>query len=378
MSLSKMAKQNCTPAAYYRGGTSRALIFQAKDLPKNRGVWPQVFLGVIGSPDPNGRQLDGLGEGISSLSKICVVSPSMRPGIQVDFTFVQVGVKNTDVDYSGSCGNMTSAIGPFAIDSGLIRVAECATMATVRIYNTNTDKIIDSTFPVSEGEAVAQGQFAIDGVSGTGSRIQLDFLSPAGSKTGKLLPTGNIVDTFDGIKTCCIDVGNPSVFAAAEDLGIHGAMLPDETQKHTNLLERLEAIRQQAANAMGIAKSRATVPASIPKICFVSLPSTHALLSGELLDRSSVDVVVRAISVGQPHRALPITTGLSVSVAARIPGSIVHACIPGRSAKKEELTIGHPSGRLVVGAKFNNRGDVEKATVFRTARRLMEGKVFWK
>src|SRR5947207_7772879 len=142
-----MMKQNCAPAAYYRGGTSRGLIFQAKDLPKNRRNWRSVFLGVIGSPDPNGRQLDGLGGGISSLSKICVVSPSMRPGIQVDFTFVQVGVKNTDIDYSGNCGNMTSAIGPFVIDSGLIEVTESATSATVRIYNTNTDKIIHSTFP---------------------------------------------------------------------------------------------------------------------------------------------------------------------------------------------------------------------------------------
>lgn len=371
-------RQNSIPAAYYRGGTSRALIFHQKDLPAKREDWKPIFLGTIGSPDPNGRQLDGMGGGVSSLSKICVVAPSEHPNAQIDFTFVQVGVRNSAIDYAGNCGNMTSAIGPFAIDSGLIKPTETSGLNTVRLYNTNTDKIIHVTFPVSDGEAVADGDFAIDGVSGTAAKIQLDFIDPAGSKTGALLPTGNTVDIFDGIRSTCIDVGNPCVFVKAEDLGIDGTMLPDDTQVYPGLLERLESIRKQATVAMGIAKTFDEVPPSIPKICFVSPPSRHKLLSGEELDENTVDVVVRAISTGQPHRALPITSGLSVSAAAKLPGSVLSECLTGNSADSEELRIGHPSGKLVVGAKYNNDGKLERATVFRTARRLMEGKVYWK
>ena len=171
-------KQNRLPAAYYRGGTSRAIIFRQQDLPKDRKAWEEIFCGVIGSPDSNGRQLDGLGGGISSLSKVCVVGPSSHPEADVDYTFAAIGVKDRDVDYSANCGNMTSAIGPFAIDTGLIK-AERDGQATVRIHNTNTDKMIHCTFPVEEGEAVAHGSFAIDGVAGTAAKIELAFMHPA-------------------------------------------------------------------------------------------------------------------------------------------------------------------------------------------------------
>jgi 2-methylaconitate cis-trans-isomerase PrpF len=171
-------KQNRLPAAYYRGGTSRAIIFRQQDLPTDRKDWESIFCGAIGSPDTNGRQLDGLGGGISSLSKVCVVGPSSHPEADVDYTFAAIGVKNWDVDYSSNCGNMTSAIGPFAIDTGMIE-AEGDTDATVRIHNTNTGKIIHSTFPVVEGEAVSQGTFAIDGVAGTAAKIELAFINPA-------------------------------------------------------------------------------------------------------------------------------------------------------------------------------------------------------
>jgi 2-methylaconitate cis-trans-isomerase PrpF len=171
-------KQNRLPAAYYRGGTSRAILFRQQDLPTDRREWEQIFCGVIGSPDPNGRQLDGLGGGISSLSKICVVGPSSHPDADVDYTFAAIGVKNWDVDYSSNCGNMTSAIGPFAIDTGMLKSNEDGE-ATVRIHNTNTGKIIHSTFPVTDGEAQAYGDFAIDGVAGTAARIELAFINPA-------------------------------------------------------------------------------------------------------------------------------------------------------------------------------------------------------
>jgi 2-methylaconitate cis-trans-isomerase PrpF len=169
--------QNRLPASYYRGGTSRAIIFREKDLPEDRKEWGPIFCGALGSPDPNGRQLDGLGGGISSLSKICVVGPSKHPEADVDYTFAAIGVKNIDVDYSSNCGNMASAIGPFAVDSGMIRVKEDGEV-TIRIHNTNTGKIIHSTFPVVQGEAAADGSFAIDGVPGTGAKIELAFINP--------------------------------------------------------------------------------------------------------------------------------------------------------------------------------------------------------
>lgn len=169
--------QNRLPAAYYRGGTSRAIIFREQDLPPNRQEWAPIFCGAIGSPDPNGRQLDGMGGGISSLSKICVVGPSKHPEADVDYTFAAIGVKNTDVDYSSNCGNMASAIGPFAVDSGLVGAKEDGDV-TVRIHNTNTGKIIHATFPVAQGEAAAEGSFAIDGVAGTAAKVQLAFINP--------------------------------------------------------------------------------------------------------------------------------------------------------------------------------------------------------
>lgn len=382
---SRKSRQNRIPAAYYRGGTSRALLFHQKDLPANKDDWRSIFLGTIGSPDPNGRQLDGMGGGISSLSKICVVGPSTRPDAQVEFTFVQVGVKNDGIDYAGNCGNMSSAIGPFAVDSGLIHPTVNGNegkpeTTTVSLYNTNTQKIIHATFPVTTdgSETVYDGDFAIDGVAGTASKIQLDFVDPGGSKTGKLLPTGNVVDTIDGVEVTCIDAGNPCVFVRASDLGVDGTMLPQETETRPDLLGRLESLRAKAAVAMGMATTVKDVPASIPKICFVSEPVQHQLLSGETLETDSVDVVVRAISTGQPHKALPITCGLSVSAAARLEGSLVQQCLSGAAAHKTEVVVGHPSGQLVVGAFYDEAGKLVRATIFRTARRLMEGGIFWK
>lgn len=392
-----LQKQSSIPASYYRGGTSRALIFNAHHLPPNRTDWTPIFLGTIGSPDPYGRQLDGMGGGISSLSKICVVKPSQRPDAQVEFTFVQVGVKDAIVDYAGNCGNMTSAIGPFVVDSGLIKVEpptapeeqQQQRQLTVKLYNTNTDKIIHATFPICDGEAVASGTFSIDGVAGTGSKVRLDFIDPAGSKTGSLLPTGNRVDTImDGIRATCIDVGNPCIFVPAEEIlsgtTLPATLLPDEIQSHPELLSKLETIRRHATVKMGMSRSLEEVPPSIPKICLVSRPSTHRLSSGEVMDERSVDVVARAISTQQPHKALPITTGLALSAAARMEGTVVAECLRSAGGGSEagfaadEVVIGHPSGRLVVGAKYDKWGVLERATVFRTARRLMEGRVFWK
>ncbi|KAL1849383.1 hypothetical protein Daus18300_013265 [Diaporthe australafricana] len=365
---SSFRKQNSLPAAYYRGGTSRAVIFRQEDLPSNRDEWTEPFLGVIGSPDPHGRQLDGMGGGLSSLSKICVVGRSTREDADVDYTFVSLGIKNKQVDYSSNCGNMSSAVGPFAVDSGTVQAPEGRTEDEfmVRIHNTNTGKIIHATFPVADGEAVAHGDFSIDGVSGTAAPIRLDFVKPAGSRTGKLLPTGNVTDTFEGVTTTCIDVANPCCFVLASDLGVDGRLSPQEIEDHPTLTATLDKIRRQVGVRMGLAASPEEVPGSVPKIAFVS-PNAD---SGD-------SVVARAMSVGQPHKAIPVTVALALAAASKLPGSTVSKCMsvePGDAG----LVIHHASGTLHVDAKYDDKGELEKTTVFRTARRLMEGKIFWK
>ncbi|PLB51459.1 DUF453-domain-containing protein [Aspergillus steynii IBT 23096] len=364
--LSTSRKQRSLPAAYYRGGTSRAVFFKEQDLPPSRTQWDPIFRSVIGSPDPHGRQLDGMGGGISSLSKVCVVGKSTRPDADVDYTFVSLGVKNTDVDYSSNCGNMISAVGPFAIDAQLV-APDTTDSASVRIHNTNTGKIINSSFPVVDGEAASSGDFSIDGVSGTAARIQLDFIDPAGSVTGKLLPTGSARDVFDGVTATCIDVGNPCVFVQASDLGVKGNLTPDEITTNADLLQQLDSIRRQAGVKMGIAETPASVPGSIPKICLVSSPTS-----------SEVDLVARAMSVGQPHKAVPITVALALAAAARVPESTVAEVSNKDLVDSAGITINHASGNLLVGADIDETGRLKFATVFRTARRLFEGRIFWK
>ncbi|KAJ6115767.1 hypothetical protein N7523_006184 [Penicillium sp. IBT 18751x] len=373
-------KQCSLPAAYYRGGTSRAVFFKREDLPRHRKDWDSVFRGVIGSPDPYGRQLDGLGGGISSLSKVCVVGKSTHRDADVDYTFVSLGIKNTDVDYSSNCGNMSSAVGPFAVDSRLFPVESSHGNVSIRIHNTNTGKLIRSSFPVVDGEAAADGDFSIDGVAGTAARVQLDFINPAGSVTGKLLPTGNVIDTIDGISATCIDAANPCVFVRAEDLGLEGNLTPDEMTAHLDLLTRLDSIRRQAGVKMGLAHTLAAVTGSIPKIAVVARPSASGRRDIEQKQTSAdVDLLARALSVGQPHKAVPITVALALAAAARVPGSTVAQTIAGKEPiDNAGITIGHASGNLLVGANFEENGTLATATVFRTARRLFEGRIFWK
>ncbi|KAJ5683316.1 hypothetical protein N7462_006481 [Penicillium macrosclerotiorum] len=374
-------RQNSLPAAYYRGGTSRAVFFRQEDLPSERKHWDSIFRGVIGSPDPYGRQLDGLGGGISSLSKVCVVGPSTHHDADVDYTFVSLGIKNTDVDYSSNCGNMISAVGPFAVDSGLLTfAAKGAGSAKVRIHNTNSGKIIHSLFPVVDGEADSGGDFSIDGVAGTAARIQLDFINPAGSATGKLLPTGHATDTIDGIEATCIDAANPCVFVRACDLGVDGNLTPDEISAHRDLLRRLDSIRRQAGVRMGLAETNTAVPGSIPKICLVAAPSaSNARDKVQKQTSTDIDLLARALSVGQPHKAVPITVALALAAAARVPGSTVAEVVIGKDlVDTSGITIGHASGNLLVGASFDADGTLSSATVFRTARRLFEGRIFWK
>lgn len=373
-----MRKQQRLPAAYYRGGTSRAVIFKAQDLPLDRKQWPAIFRGVIGSPDPHGRQLDGMGGGISSLSKVCVVGPSsVGEDADVDYTFAAIGVKDDDVDYSSNCGNMSAAIGPFAVDSGLFKIPLKDGECVVNIHNTNTGKIIRSTFSVVDGEAAASGDFALDGVAGTAAPVRLDFLNPAGSKTGKLLPTGQRADKFEieaaQADMTCIDAGNPCVFVKAQDLlqqdvSKFSSISPQEMDENKNLMENLDRIRRAAGVKMGLGKDPGDIPGSVPKIAMVWAPQP-----GE-----KGSICVRALSVGQPHKAVPVTVALSLAAAAQLPGTVVHACARSQEGGTDALEIRHPTGSIVVDAAYSNTGDLESAAVYRTARRLMEGTIFWK
>ena len=372
------------PAVFMRGGTSNAIVFRQEDLPDNRALWPQIFLAAIGSPDPNGRQLDGMGGGISSLSKVCVIGPPSRPDADVDYTFAQIFVKEAGVDFSGNCGNMSSAVGPFAVDEGLVPASGDA--AVVRIHNTNTNKIIVSRFPLDDGVAAVDGDFVLPGVAGTGAPVRLEFLDPGGSKTGELLPTGNPVDTLDVpgvgcIEASLVDAANPGAFVRAEDLGRSGTEMPGELDTDHALLAKLDAIRCQASIRMGLARTVAEAQAisSVPRVGFVAAPRAADTLSGDRLSAEDMDFIVRMISVGQPHRATPLTAAMCLAVAACIEGGIVHQVARAPGVPDQDIRIAHPSGVTTVSAEVRRAQDrwfTESVVVYRTARRLMDGWVY--
>lgn len=376
--LLRMAKNRCVQAAYWRGGTSRAIVLKRKDLPSNEDEWPSIFQNIMGSPDPYGRQLDGMGAGISSLSKVCVVAPSNSSDADVDYTFYAVGVKEDEVDTAGNSGNIIAAIGPYAYENAMLKSKQPEDgEVEVRIMNTNTDKVIRSTFSVLDGELDISGDFSIDGVSGTSSSIRLDFLNPEGSKTGKTLPTGNVTETIDGMEVSCVDAGNPCVFVKAESLGLNHPALPDELLEKPNFLQQIEKLRHSAAVHMGLIAEDEQTARTIPKVGLVSVPVDHRLLSGETQQESEVDVIIRVISDRQPHRAIPITATICSAVAAKIKGSIVEQCVRQPTIRSDSILIGHASGRIPATASVDSDGNVEFGTVFRTARKLMEGKVFY-
>ncbi len=369
--------QTALRAVYVRGGTSRALVFRQNDLPPGTppracAAWDPIFLAALGSPDPGGRQLDGLGGGISSLSKVAIVGAPTRADADVDYTFAQVGVTEPVVSYVGNCGNISSAIGPFAVDEGL--VAATGDEAVVRIHNTNTAKVIEARFPLAGGRAAVAGDTAIAGVAGTGAPIRLAFRDPGGAATGRLLPTGNVRDRLvvaggDVLDVSLVDAANPLVFVAASALGVRGDETPDDLSRRERLA-RFEGIRVAAAVAMGLADEThaRTVMKNMPLVAIVSPPADPAV----------ADVTVRMISSGLPHRAVPLTGAMCLAIAARIPGSVVAACVdPARNAD-DDLRVAHASGVLPVAATVRVTGGAvvaEEAVVYRTARRLMQGEV---
>ena len=374
-------KQLKIPAVFMRGGTSNAVVFNAKDLPVDRAQWDEIFLAAIGSPDPYGRQLDGMGGGVSSLSKVCVVGPSTRPDADIDYTFAQVQVKEAKVEYGANCGNMSSAMGPFAVDEGLVKAS--GNEALVKVHNTNTKKLIWSRFPLDDGLSAVEGELAIPGVAGTGAPVKLEFREPGGATTGKLLPTGNVADTLDvpgmgQVQVSMVDAANACVFVRVADLGITGTELPDEIDANPGLLKKLSAIRIAASVAMGIAKTpeEAAKRAAVPFVGFVAPPQDAKTLTGETIKAADVDLTARMMSNGQPHRALPLTVTLCTAVAARIEGSIVHRLTRRNGDPQAEIRIAMPSGVLTVAASVTRKDGqwhAEQGAFYRTQRRMFEG-----
>ncbi len=377
-------RQKAIRAVFMRGGTSKAIVFHQQDLPADRAQWDAIFLAALGSPDPNGRQLDGMGGAISSLSKVCVVGPPTHPEADIDYTFAQVSVGDACVDYNSNCGNMSSAMGPFAVDESLVEAR--GDEAHVVIHNTNTGKLIDATFPLDDGRAAVEGSLEIPGVAGTGAPVRLEFRDPGGAGTGKLLPSSQALDVLDvpglgRVEASLVDAANACVFIEADRVGITGTEAPVDLDARAELMEMLEAIRCVAGVAMGLGDSvehiRRKSPSN-PKIGLVAEPRDAVDLSGRTIRADAGDLTARMVSMGNVHRALPLTGALCLGVAARIDGSMVHRHTRGSRNDLGEIRILQPSGLTVVGAQVEQTDDgwhARLASVYRTQRRLFEGSV---
>lgn len=373
-------QQHRIPAVFMRGGTSKGVILQRRHLPADERKWDGLFLSAMGSPDPNGRQLDGMGGGVSSVSKICVLGPPTRADADVDYTFAQVLIRESHVDYNALCGNMTAAVGPYAADEALVKVS--GENAAVRIHNTNTGKIIIARFAMDGGFAAVDGDCEISGVPGSGAPVLLEFADPAGASTGKLLPSGAVAEDlelaeFGKVQVSMIDVSNACVFVKAENIGLRGTELPAEIEGNPRVMALLDDIRLSASVRMGIATDRtaARKKTTIPYVAFVAPPASASTLSGDMLPAAGVDFVARAMSNGQAHRALPLSVSMCLAAASKIEGSVVHGVC--RSDRADEaLRISMPSGDLRVTAdveQANGEWSVKRGGFYRTQRRLFEG-----
>ncbi len=372
------------PASFWRGGTSRAVFFKEEDIASyDAPTRDLIILAALGSPDPYGRQVDGLGGGISSLSKVGIIGRSTDAEIDVRFTFGQVDVERPFVDYIGTCGNMSAAIGPFALDEGWVRPIEPVT--PVRVLSTNTGKHYLAYVPVRDGQAETEGDYSIDGVPGPGARIALEFLDPGGSTGGLLLPTGLTTDTLvlesgRRVTVSLVDAAAPMVFVLAEAMGASATELPQDLDANHALQGLLEDIRAQAAVQLGMAASVAQAREKVkafPKIAMVAPPTAFRTTRATPIGPDEVDLVSRMISMGKTHRTFAGTSSMCLAVAAAIPGTVVHAVT--RQALPDRVRIGHPAGIMEVGAKVSPAGDdwrVASVTTQRTARRIMDGFIY--
>ncbi|WP_114418955.1 2-methylaconitate cis-trans isomerase PrpF [Marinospirillum perlucidum] len=374
------------PATYIRGGTSKGVFFNIKDLPEAAQVpgkaRDSILLRVIGSPDPYGKQIDGMGGATSSTSKTVILAPATEPGHDVDYLFGQVSIDKEFVDWSGNCGNLSAAVGAFAIHSGLVdanRLPENG-MAEVRIWQANIKKTIVTRVPMTNGEVQETGDFELDGVTFPAAEIPVEFMDPADGE-GAIFPTGNLVDDLEvpGVgtfKATLINAGIPTIFLNAEEIGYTGTELQEAINNDADALTRFETIRAQGAVKMGLIKDVAEAAARqhTPKVAFVAPPKTYTSSSGKAVEADKVDLLVRALSMGKLHHAMMGTAAVAIGTAAAIPGTLVNLAAGGGDRK--EVTFGHPSGTLKVGAEaslVDGQWSVDKAIMSRSARILMEG-----
>lgn len=367
------------PVSILRGGTSKGAYILEQDLPENREEWEPVLLTLMGSPDQ--KQIDGLGGGQSVTSKVAIIKKSEQEGADVDYTFAQVSVDKPIVSYKGNCGNISSGVGPFALEKGLVEMKEG--MTPVRVYNTNTDKLIVEEVRTEHGHVIYDGDFYIAGVPGTASPIKLKFVDPAGTLGKGLLPTGNAVDILEvpgygEIEASLIDAANPLVFVRAKDLGLSGKELPDEINAAPAKLELLEKVRGAAAVKLGLCadpEKAAWETPGLPKMTFVAEPMTYTASDGTEIKISDVDLLSRMMSMQKAHPAYAMTGAMCTAAAAVVPGSIVEQML-AKDADTQFIRIGHPSGILECGVDFHQNEEnivIEDTFGFRTANLLMEG-----
>ncbi|OLQ72759.1 putative methylaconitate Delta-isomerase PrpF [Photobacterium proteolyticum] len=386
MSSSASQSQMKVPATYMRGGTSKGVFFNLDDLPPAAQVAGEardkLLLRVIGSPDPYAKQIDGMGGATSSTSKTVIVSKSSKPDHDVDYLFGQVSIDKPFVDWSGNCGNLSAAVGPFAIHAGLIPKERIPSngIVTVRVWQVNIEKTIVIHVPVVNGFVQETGEFELDGVTFPAAEIQVDFMDPADSD-GSMFPTGNLVDDLEvpdvgTFNATLINAGIPTIFVDAEAIGYTGTELQDDINNDEKALAMFERIRAYGALKMGLISrlEEAETRQHTPKVAFVSKPKTYQSSSGKAVTDSEVDVLVRALSMGKLHHAMMGTAAVAIASAACVPGTLVNLAAGG--GEKESVTFGHPSGTLKVGAKAKQAEQgwvVEKAIMSRSARILMEG-----
>lgn len=385
------APQLRIPATYMRGGTSKGVFFRLEDLPeacRTPGrARDRLFQRVIGSPDPYGKQTDGMGGATSSTSKCVIVSPATVPGHDVDYLYGQVSIDADFVDWSGNCGNLSTAAGAFAIHAGYVDAAKIPQdgICTVRIWQANIGKTIVAHVPISGGQVQESGDFALDGVTFPAAEIVLEFLDPAdeGEAGGAMFPTGNLVDLLDvpgvgRLPATLITAGIPTVFVNATDIGFDGTELQPAINEDRAALAKLEAIRVAGALRMGLIRTpeEAATRQHTPKIAFVAAPMDYVASSGKAIAAADIDLNVRAVSMGKLHHAMMGTASVAIATAAAVPGTLVNLAAGGGA--RDAVRFGHPSGTLRVGAsaaEVDGRWTVTRAVMSRSARILMEGAV---
>ena len=382
----KHAPQIRVPATYMRGGTSKGVFFNVSDLPEAAQqpgpARDALLLRVIGSPDPYGKQTDGMGGATSSTSKTVLISKSEHDGYDVDYLFGQVSIDKPFVDWSGNCGNLTAAVGAFAINNGLVDASKIPDngVAVVDIWQANISKAIIAKVPITNGEVQETGDFELDGVTFPAAEVEVAFVDPADGE-GAIFPTGRLVDTLEvpdvgSFSATMINAGIPTIFINAEDIGYTGTELQDDINNDDTALAKFEAIRAYGAVKMGLINDigEAVTRQHTPKVAMVAPPKGYKASSGKDILGNDIDVLVRAMSMGKLHHAMMGTAAVAIAAAAAIPGTLVNLAAGG--TEREAVVFGHPSGTLRVGAKAsfeNDKWNIEQAVMSRSARILMEG-----